>query len=134
MENITSSPTDYTPSTEWESIAGLSTTLAPEVESRKDDWAQAYEIAKKKLGEDHKILCEFTNASRQSVTEAVKKAQESRRKKHLNGFFYGETYGRFSKSLETYAGIGNIMFQHNPHISALAWGTFRVILQVCHLL
>lgn len=104
---------------------------------RSQLWKKAYGIPATKLADDELATLTDSNGTLESAIEATEDAQHEYKNnkstytnKDGKNVVVTNLCGQFLRGLEKYLIIGDIMVQHSPEYTALAWGTVRFIFQV----
>lgn len=103
-------------------------------------WKAGLAKAQEKLSDKEKVsLSALTASSDASFTDVLDKTTEVYDEAKAKQWTYtwrgkevvvAEQFDRVSKTLETFAKIGDTFIQHSPEVSSLIWGSLRFMLTV----
>src|SRR4051812_41692396 len=100
-------------------------------------WSQAIDIFNKKLTRDNKKRLATDQQPVASFDDVLALARDGQKKMEANKWKFKNVAIRdkvesLLSRLHSYAAVGDVVVQHHPEYSALAWGAFRLLLQASH--
>lgn len=109
-----------------------SSRTAPATNWQTDHWKKGVEKARKRLPEADISKLDSLLGDRDSLTEAVDelKAQISSHCVHGNQSDTARRFEKFLRILDKYGQVVDVYIQHSPEVTALVWGSVRLMIDV----